>query len=180
MPCCAAARGIWMCCRSITAHNLATRKGKSQCVGWVQRLQSVHSQPGHKPRARERPRRQPHSSKNTVCAPISRRALERHRPTRCLLFVRPARAHPWGASPPVSWSRGIGRYGVRATRAKVRSGRGLGEILRPGEPPTCLNFSNRPVRTRMPGGVAGAQSMMAAPYADQALMVIVYDIKGGR
>jgi len=25
-----------------------------------------------------------------------------------------------------------------------------------------LNFSNRPVRTRMPGGVAGAQSMMAA------------------
>ena len=29
-----------------------------------------------------------------------------------------------------------------------------------------LNFSNRPVRTRMPGGVAGAQSAMAAPYAD--------------
>ena len=29
-----------------------------------------------------------------------------------------------------------------------------------------LNFSNRPVRTRMPGGVAGAQSVMAAPYAD--------------
>ena len=29
-----------------------------------------------------------------------------------------------------------------------------------------LNFSNRPVRTRMPGGVAGAQSMMTAPYAD--------------
>ena len=32
----------------------------------------------------------------------------------------------------------------------------------------------------MPGGVAGAQSMVAAPYADQALMVKVYDIKGGR
>ncbi|MBK9439918.1 MAG: hypothetical protein IPN53_00865 [Comamonadaceae bacterium] len=33
-----------------------------------------------------------------------------------------------------------------------------------------LNFSNRPVRTRMPGGVAGAQSEMAASYADyQAL-----------
>ena len=31
---------------------------------------------------------------------------------------------------------------------------------------TGLNFSNRPVRTRMPGGVAGAQSMMTAPYAD--------------
>jgi hypothetical protein len=29
-----------------------------------------------------------------------------------------------------------------------------------------LNFSNRPVRTRMPGGVAGAQPEMAAPYAD--------------
>jgi hypothetical protein len=28
-----------------------------------------------------------------------------------------------------------------------------------------LNFSNRPVRTRMPGGVAGAQ-LQAAPYAD--------------
>ena len=28
-----------------------------------------------------------------------------------------------------------------------------------------LNFSNRPVRTRMPGGVAGAQSM-TAPYAN--------------
>ena len=29
-----------------------------------------------------------------------------------------------------------------------------------------LNFSNRPVRTRMPGGVIGARSMMPAPYAD--------------
>ena len=29
-----------------------------------------------------------------------------------------------------------------------------------------LNFSNRPVRTRMPGGVAGAQLILAAPYAD--------------
>jgi len=29
-----------------------------------------------------------------------------------------------------------------------------------------LNFLNRPVRTRMPGGVAGAQSVMAVPYAD--------------
>jgi hypothetical protein len=29
-----------------------------------------------------------------------------------------------------------------------------------------LNFSNRPVRTRMPGGVAGAQSKTTAPYAD--------------
>ncbi|MEJ8816133.1 hypothetical protein WKW77_34140, partial [Variovorax ureilyticus] len=29
-----------------------------------------------------------------------------------------------------------------------------------------LNFSNRPVRTRMPGGVAGEQSSWTAPYAD--------------
>ena len=28
------------------------------------------------------------------------------------------------------------------------------------------NFSNRLVRTRMLGGVAGAQPIMAAPYAD--------------
>jgi hypothetical protein len=31
-----------------------------------------------------------------------------------------------------------------------------------------LNSSNRPVRTRMPGGVAGVQPC-AAPYADQVL-----------
>jgi hypothetical protein len=29
-----------------------------------------------------------------------------------------------------------------------------------------LKRSNRPVRIRMPGGVAGAQPIMAAPYAD--------------
>jgi hypothetical protein len=29
-----------------------------------------------------------------------------------------------------------------------------------------LNFSNRPVRTRMPGGVAGARPILAVPYAD--------------
>ncbi|MGK2951404.1 MAG: hypothetical protein ACSLEZ_03340, partial [Thiobacillus sp.] len=31
-----------------------------------------------------------------------------------------------------------------------------------------LNSSNRPVRTRMPGGVAGARPIMIAPYADPA------------
>jgi len=30
-----------------------------------------------------------------------------------------------------------------------------------------LNFLNRPVRTRMPGGVAGERPLMADPYADQ-------------
>lgn len=29
-----------------------------------------------------------------------------------------------------------------------------------------LNSSNRPVRTRMPGGVAGVRSQRIAPYAD--------------
>jgi len=29
-----------------------------------------------------------------------------------------------------------------------------------------LKLSNRPVRTRMPGGVAGVAAMIAAPYAD--------------
>ena len=29
-----------------------------------------------------------------------------------------------------------------------------------------LNYSNRPVRTRMPGGVAGERPIWAAPYAD--------------
>jgi hypothetical protein len=31
-----------------------------------------------------------------------------------------------------------------------------------------LNLSNRPVRTRMPGGVAGVRSMKTVPYADCA------------
>ncbi len=34
-----------------------------------------------------------------------------------------------------------------------------------------LNLSNRPVRTRMPGGVAGGRSAMIASYADWALHV---------
>ncbi len=44
-----------------------------------------------------------------------------------------------------------------------------------------LNFSNRPVRTRMPGGVAGAQPLMAAPYADlNNLMKRGFGFFGGR
>lgn len=34
-----------------------------------------------------------------------------------------------------------------------------------------LKLSNRLVRTRMPGGVAGAQSIMTAPYPDSAPLV---------
>ena len=39
------------------------------------------------------------------------------------------------------------------------------------EYPDChdLKLSNRPVRTRMPGGVAGVQPIMAAPYADSGI-----------
>ena len=33
-----------------------------------------------------------------------------------------------------------------------------------------LKLSNRPVRTRMPGGVAGAPPIMEAPYADAVLV----------
>ena len=33
-----------------------------------------------------------------------------------------------------------------------------------------LNYFNRPVRTRMPGGVGGARSILAAPYPDKAKM----------
>ena len=38
------------------------------------------------------------------------------------------------------------------------------------ECPGCpdLKLSNRPVRTRMPGGVAGVPPIMEAPYADPA------------
>jgi hypothetical protein len=39
-----------------------------------------------------------------------------------------------------------------------------------------LNFSNRPVRTRMPGGVAGAQSIMTAPYADPLMCVTAQNL----
>ena len=35
-----------------------------------------------------------------------------------------------------------------------------------------LNLSNRTVRTRMPGGVAGAQSIMIAPYADWVFLCV--------
>ena len=35
-----------------------------------------------------------------------------------------------------------------------------------GLPAYYLNCANRPVRTRMPGGVGGVQSIMAAPYPD--------------
>ena len=39
-----------------------------------------------------------------------------------------------------------------------------------------LNDSNRPVRTRMPGGVAGAQSTMTAPYADALVGLILLQV----
>ena len=36
--------------------------------------------------------------------------------------------------------------------------------MREGLPAYYLNHFNRPVRTRMPGGVGGVQPVMAAPY----------------
>ena len=38
--------------------------------------------------------------------------------------------------------------------------------MREGLPAYYLNHFNRPVRTRMPGGVGGVQPVMAAPYPD--------------
>ena len=40
-----------------------------------------------------------------------------------------------------------------------------------------LNFSNRPVRTRMPGGVGGARSVMIAPYPDSTQELIADDLR---
>jgi len=39
--------------------------------------------------------------------------------------------------------------------------------------PRNLNFSNRPVRTRMPGGVAGVlEKIIRGPYADGVLVSV--------
>ncbi|MCK6413665.1 MAG: hypothetical protein L6Q55_14770, partial [Azonexus sp.] len=46
----------------------------------------------------------------------------------------------------------------------TRNGEARG--VQEGLPVYYLNHSNRPVRTRMPGGVGGAQLIMAAPYPD--------------
>ena len=44
-----------------------------------------------------------------------------------------------------------------------------------------LKLSNRPVRTRMPGGVAGVPPMMEAPYADSAFCSVpTYGLFGYR
>lgn len=45
-----------------------------------------------------------------------------------------------------------------------------------------LNFSNRPVRIRMPGGVAGVQSTKTAPYADfggSLISMLIFDTLAG-
>jgi hypothetical protein len=38
-----------------------------------------------------------------------------------------------------------------------------------------LNFSNRPVRTRMPSGVGGARSTMIGPYPDYGAGEVALD-----
>jgi hypothetical protein len=51
------------------------------------------------------------------------------------------------------------RSGARISTSRVSPGRSRN-----------LNFSNRPVRTRMPGGVAGVPGVMIrGPYADQGV-----------
>ena len=51
------------------------------------------------------------------------------------------------------------RSGARISTSRVSPGRSRN-----------LNFSNRPVRTRMPGGVAGVPGVMIrGPYADQSV-----------
>jgi hypothetical protein len=51
------------------------------------------------------------------------------------------------------------RSGTRSSTSRVSPGQ-----------PRNLNFSNRPVRTRMPGGVAGVPGVMIrGPYADQTV-----------
>ena len=52
---------------------------------------------------------------------------------------------------------------VRADREQAGSGDASGNSAR-----IDLNDSNRPVRTRMPGGVGGVRSAMIGPYPDCA------------
>ena len=78
----------------------------------------------------------------------------------------------------MSMQQALRQMPARAGRAAVTHGEAVSE---PGSDEACgprrategtgsadLNFSNRPVRTRMPGGVGGAQPIMAAPYPDEA------------
>ena len=48
-----------------------------------------------------------------------------------------------------------------------------------GLPAYYLNCANRPVRTRMPGGVGGVQSIMAAPYPDEYPLIPQQDEQQG-
>ena len=59
--------------------------------------------------------------------------------------------------PAMAWQRDN-----QSCRARTGETRGVQE----GMPVRYINHSNRPVRTRMPGGVAGARLTIAAPYAD--------------
>ncbi len=64
------------------------------------------------------------------------------------------------------WREIPGAGGATAASSSTPSSRSNGptNLECPGSP--NLNLSNRPVRTRMPGGVAGARSNTIAPYAD--------------
>ena len=91
------------------------------------------------------------------------------------------------AAPPPASSSSSGNGPRRCTASSRRSGqqrRSLdrwqatatagGETATDWEFLVChnLKLSNRPVRTRMPGGVAGAPPTMEAPYADRVISTV--------
>ena len=64
----------------------------------------------------------------------------------------------------MSMSKAMRQMPSQVAQNRIDDKRTLIDLECPGS--HDLNFPNRPVRTRMPGRVAGAQSMMTAPYAD--------------
>ncbi len=71
------------------------------------------------------------------------------------LVIYPARVKP-----SMAWQR---------DNQSCRTRTGETGSVQEGLPIRHLNHSNRPVRTRMPGGVGGVQPIMAAPYPDSTV-----------
>ena len=79
------------------------------------------------------------------------------------MFANPKLAkRPTRAKPSMAWQRDN-------QSCRTRTGEVGG--AREGLPACYLNHSNRPVRTRMPGGVGGVQPIMAAHYPDSLCVV---------
>ena len=81
---------------------------------------------------------------------------------------------------PIGWSAAMRRFWLSTTRPCRR--RGATSLAWPPNTPQpwarrrIANLSNRPVRTRMPGSVAGERSVMIAPYAGFSLSNSVLSI----